>query len=196
MCPRTTAIMRYAPAAVRTRSATKDSSLVSAGNYVTLSQAAISGIWSRLRVIEANMQQPRPMDRRPSVSTLPTNPLPSPLELMSDLDTFEENLLIGDFRQEMMAFLQTLGGNTARDFVKRQFRSLFANSLLPGFNLNGRYLKRNFRQTNTFKMLQDVYRGWSAGRPLTLLDSEKCVRSTLKSAVTVSVRRRRQNAPE
>ncbi|BHF66903.1 hypothetical protein SprV_0200992600 [Sparganum proliferum] len=103
------------------------------------------------------MQQPRPMDRRPSVSTLPTNPLPSPLELMSDFDTFEENLLIGDFRQEMMAFLQTLGGNTARDFVKRQFRSLFANSLLPGFNLNGRYLKRNFRQTNTFKMLQDYY---------------------------------------
>ncbi|BHF71915.1 hypothetical protein SprV_0401497600 [Sparganum proliferum] len=123
MRPRTTAIMRYAPAAVRTRSATKDTSL--------------------------------------------------------------------------MAFLQTLGGNTARYFVKRQLRSLFANSLLPEFNLNGRYSKRNFRQTNTFKMLQNVYRGWSTGRPLTLLYIEKSVRSTLKSAVTAaSVRRRRQNDPE
>nr|VZI53893.1 unnamed protein product [Spirometra erinaceieuropaei] len=86
---------------------------------------------------------------------------------------------------------------TVREFVKRQLRSLFANFLLPGFNLNGRYSKRNFRQTNTFMMLQDVYNGWSAGRPFTLLDFEKSVRSILKSAVTAaSVHRRRQSDPE
>ncbi|BHF73417.1 hypothetical protein SprV_0401649800 [Sparganum proliferum] len=169
-----------------------------AGDHTRLGQlAAISGIWTRLRVIEANMQQLRQMDRRLPVSALSTNPLPSALERMSDFDIFGENILRDDHRQETMAFLQTLDGNTARDFVKRQLRSLFANSLLPGFNLNGRYSKRNFRQTNTFKRLQDVYRGCRAGRPLTPLDFEKSVRSTLKSAVTAaSVRRRRQNDPE
>ncbi|KAL7062996.1 hypothetical protein AAHC03_01494 [Spirometra sp. Aus1] len=96
-----------------------------------------------------------------------------------------------------MAYLQTVGGNTVREFVKRQLRSLFANSLLPGFNLNGRYSKRNFRQTNTYMMLQDVYNRWSAGRPFTLLDFEKSIRSILKSAVTAaSVHRRRQGDRE
>ncbi|BHF81138.1 hypothetical protein SprV_0702426800 [Sparganum proliferum] len=106
-------------------------------------------------LVVADIQQLRLIRRGPPVSAGPTCPLPSPLELMSDFDTFEENLLIGDFRQEMMAFLQTLGGETARDFVRRQMRSLFVSTLLPGFNLNGRYSKRNFRHTNTFKMIQD-----------------------------------------
>ncbi|KAL7060946.1 hypothetical protein AAHC03_09805 [Spirometra sp. Aus1] len=189
--------MRHAQAAAATRSATKESSMVSAGNYLTLSQAAITGICARLGAIEASIQQMRQMDTRPTVSVLPTNPLPSPLERMSDFDIFEENILRDDYRQETMAYLQTVGGNTVREFVKRQLRSLFANSLLPGFNLNGRYSKRNFRQTNTYMMLQDVYNRWSAGRPFTLLDFEKSIRSILKSAVTAaSVHRRRQNDPE
>ncbi|KAL7056975.1 hypothetical protein AAHC03_019277 [Spirometra sp. Aus1] len=189
--------MRPVRAAVRTRSTKIPSSLVGAGNYLTLSQAAIADICNHLRAIEADIQQLRLMSRGPPVLTVPTCPLPSPLELMSDFDAFEEHLLIGDFRRATMAFLQTLGGETARDFVKRQMRSLFASTLLPGFNLNGRYSKRNFRHTNTFKMIQDVYRVWSAGRTLTLLDFEKAVRSVLKSAVTAaSVRRLRQNYPE
>nr|VZI33289.1 unnamed protein product [Spirometra erinaceieuropaei] len=66
----------------------------------------------RLGAIEANIQQLRQMDRRPTVSVLPTNPLPSPLERTSDFDIFEENILRDDYRQETMAFLQTVGGNT------------------------------------------------------------------------------------
>ncbi|KAL7054161.1 hypothetical protein AAHC03_026480 [Spirometra sp. Aus1] len=144
--------MSHAPAAARTRSTTKYSSLVSADIYLTLPQAAITGICSRLGAIEANIQQLRQMDRGPPVSVLPTNSLPLALERMSDFDIFDENILTDDYRQEMMAFLQTVGGNTVREFVKRQLRSLFANSLLPGSDLNGRYSKRNFRQTNTLKM--------------------------------------------
>nr|VZI42381.1 unnamed protein product [Spirometra erinaceieuropaei] len=104
--------MSHAPAAARTRSTTKYSSLVSAGIYLTLSQAAITGICSRLGAIEANIQQLRQMDRGPPVSVLPTTSLPLALERMSDFDIFEENILRDDYRQEMMAFLQTVGGNT------------------------------------------------------------------------------------
>ncbi|VDN42321.1 unnamed protein product [Dibothriocephalus latus] len=109
-------------------------------------------------------------------------PLPSPIRTMDDLDSFEENLKDKDYRQQAVAFLRTLGGAKVLDFVKRIFEPLYSNHLLSQFNTTGTHNRRNFRQTRSFALLEEVFVTWTVQHHAHTEDLLRAVRTHLKSA--------------
>lgn len=130
--------------------------------------------------------------RRASASTVPRCPLQSPLTTLTEFDAFEKALAQDSYLHQLIAYLEVLGGDTARNLVKRMMQILFARPLLNQFNMNGRYGRLNFRMTRSYAILEEVFSRWNVGRGSTQLDFEKAVRSFLKVAVTAAGRWRRK----